>query len=176
MLIGHPLIVQWSAILQAVYSPALVCVKFAILLLYLRVFPQNSRKLRIYTYVIMAFVFAYSFAGFWVQIFACIPQAKIWDVTIQRGHCGMYGLLSFSFMTLSRLITPLPTDSGISSRHLGINAKTLQSPSLSTTGFSVRLSQVEVWLTKCMVLDRARPLLCVGLQRSESHLASSLTT
>ena len=96
------------------YSPALVCVKFSILLMYLRVFPLSSRRLRIYTYTIMAFVFAYSFAGFWIQIFACRPQAKIWDLKIKGGHCvnrnGLSGASSALniFTDLLMILLPIP--------------------------------------------------------------------
>lgn len=97
------------------YSPAIICVKFAILLLYLRIFSHGtSRHFRLYVYGIMAFVFAYSFAGFWIQIFACIPQDKIWDVKIQRGHCVNRNGLSIAssvlniFTDLLMIIIPVP--------------------------------------------------------------------
>lgn len=79
--------------LQAVYSPSMLsCVKLTILLLYLRDF-TIFRKAPVYEYPypIVASDFASSVAGIYIQIFACTPQAKIGDLTLESGHCVNFG-------------------------------------------------------------------------------------
>ncbi|KAI9716645.1 MAG: hypothetical protein M1812_005183 [Candelaria pacifica] len=109
-----PRFLLWSNIFQIMYTPSIIAVKWSILLLYIRIFPATARKFRICTYFLMAFVFAYSFAGFWILIFACKPMAKIWDITIKGGQCVNRNGLAISgsalnmFTDLCMIALPIP--------------------------------------------------------------------
>lgn len=100
--------------MQMAYTPSITTVKWSILLLYIRLFPSSARTFRICTYALMAFVFAYSFAGFWIILFACKPMAKIWDLSIKGGSCVNRNGLSIAGSSLNILtdilmiILPIP--------------------------------------------------------------------
>ncbi|KAI9695410.1 MAG: hypothetical protein M1836_006462 [Candelina mexicana] len=40
----------------------------------------------------MGFVFSYSFAGFWISIFACHPIRRVWDIKLAQDHSGKSGI------------------------------------------------------------------------------------
>ncbi len=79
-------------LMQAMYCPAITCVKGSILLLYLRIFPSSAKAFRICTYAVMGFVFSYAFAGFWISIFACTPTRRVWDIKLAQDHSGKSGI------------------------------------------------------------------------------------
>lgn len=95
-----------------VYLICLLGYKFAILLLYLRLFgvDQNFRYL---TWAVMFFVFGYLFSNLVTQIFGCTPIDKNWKPTIP-GHCivlikAVYAYGSMNFISdLFIFILPLP--------------------------------------------------------------------
>lgn len=62
---------------EVLYNPAMITVKFSILLLYHRIFP--SRKFKIVLWTAATFVLCYSIAGTFVVIFQCVPVRSDWN-------------------------------------------------------------------------------------------------
>lgn len=73
-----------------VYAPTVFFIKLSILLLYLRIFVPN-RKADMFTFVgvhaiLWPTLLFYVIHTFFV-IFICTPREKLWNPTIQHGHC-----------------------------------------------------------------------------------------
>ncbi|MCJ1457821.1 hypothetical protein MMC28_008190 [Mycoblastus sanguinarius] len=78
----HPVSTAKSEIsTEVLYNPAMITVKFSILLLYNRIFP--SPKFKIVLWAVAAFVFCYTVAGISVVIFQCVPVRSDWDPSIK---------------------------------------------------------------------------------------------
>ena len=103
---------QWIFISSATYLVSLLGYKFAILLLYLRIF-NISRTFRYWTWAVMFIVFGYLFSNFITLLFGCTPIAKYWKPDLP-GHCievikADYGYGSLNFITdLIMFVLPLP--------------------------------------------------------------------
>ncbi|KAI9783008.1 MAG: hypothetical protein M1816_001622 [Peltula sp. TS41687] len=73
-------------ILNAIYPILIWLVKSSILLLYIRVLGTCDRT-RNGAIGLIVFTGIYCFAAFIGTIFACTPRRKIWDMSVQGGHC-----------------------------------------------------------------------------------------
>ncbi len=81
----HPVSLAKSEIsTEVLYNPAMITVKFSILLLYHRIFPIPKFKLVLWA--VATFVFCYTVAGTFVVIFQCVPVHSDWDPSI-KPHC-----------------------------------------------------------------------------------------
>jgi hypothetical protein len=65
---------------EIAYTLSLVSTKISILFLYARIFSQD-RKLKMWSYIIAAFVFAWGIAVFLVSVFFCKPVNGFWNQT-----------------------------------------------------------------------------------------------
>ena len=103
---------QWIFISSCLYLIALLGYKFAILLLYLRIFNVN-KTFKYFTWATMFLVFGYLFSNFLTLIFGCTPVDKYWNPAF-TGHCietiqADYAYGSLNFITdLIMFILPLP--------------------------------------------------------------------
>ena len=78
----HPASLAKSEIsTEVLYNPAMITVKFSILLLYHRIFPVPKFKLVLWA--VATFVFCYTVAGTFVVIFQCVPVQSDWDPNIK---------------------------------------------------------------------------------------------
>jgi hypothetical protein len=75
-----------NVVVTSIYPILIILVKFAILLLYVRVLGTCSRTFY-GSIILMVVTFAYNFAGFFALVFACTPRRKIWDVLLPYGRC-----------------------------------------------------------------------------------------
>lgn len=103
---------QWIFVSSCLYWVALLGYKFAILLLYLRIF-NISRTFKYVTWATMFFVFGYLFCNFLTLTFGCTPTGKYWNPAY-TGHCineiqadYAYGAMNF-ISDLIMFILPLP--------------------------------------------------------------------
>lgn len=103
---------KWIFISSCLYWVALLGYKFAILLLYLRIF-NISRTFKYLTWGTMFFVFGYLFCNFLTLTFGCTPTGKYWNPAF-TGHCineiqADYAYGSMNFISdLIMFILPLP--------------------------------------------------------------------
>lgn len=103
---------QWIFISSIVYLISLLGYKFAILLLYLRLFGVD-KNFRYSTWTVMFFVFGYLFSNLLTQIFGCAPVDKFWKPKTP-GHClvltkAVYAYGSMNFISdLFIFVLPLP--------------------------------------------------------------------
>ena len=75
----------WISIASEFYVLSLMGYKFAILLLYLRIYNVN-RTFRWACYVTMFVIFGYLFSNLWTEFFGCDPPQKTWMSNLP-GHC-----------------------------------------------------------------------------------------
>ena len=75
----------WISIASLFYVLSLMGYKFAILLLYLRIWGVN-RTFRWVVYATMFVVFGYLFSNLWTEFFGCDPPQKTWQQDLP-GHC-----------------------------------------------------------------------------------------
>ncbi|KAL8791061.1 MAG: hypothetical protein Q9213_000268 [Squamulea squamosa] len=68
--------------MEVLYNPAMITVKFSILLLYHRIFP--SRKFKMILWAVAAFATCYTIASTFVLIFQCVPIQADWDIKVKR--------------------------------------------------------------------------------------------
>lgn len=68
------------------YGVAMLCSKWAICLLYKRIFVV--KPFRIATYIVMAITFGWALLAFTVTWAFCVPIAFNWNKTIADGHCA----------------------------------------------------------------------------------------
>ena len=81
----HPVSLAKSEIsTEVLYNPAMITVKFSILLLYHRIFPIPTFKLVLWA--VATFIFCYTVAGTFVVIFQCVPVHSDWDPSV-KPHC-----------------------------------------------------------------------------------------
>lgn len=81
--VKHPVSFAKSEIAtEVLYNPAMITVKFSILLLYHRIFP--SVKFKMLLWAVAAFTTCYTIASILVLIFQCVPVRADWDPTLQR--------------------------------------------------------------------------------------------
>ena len=79
--IKHPVsTVKSEVATEVLYNPAMITVKFSILLLYHRIFP--TQKFKYVLWAVAAFVTAYTIAGTFVVIFQCVPVKADWNPTV----------------------------------------------------------------------------------------------
>lgn len=96
---------------EVFYCPAIACVKFSVLLLYRRIFP--NRGFRIIIWSLGAFIVCYSLVLFFGIIFQCKPIRGAWDPTVEA-KCIDLGLIILItsalnvFTDVSTLCLPLP--------------------------------------------------------------------
>ena len=75
----------WISIASLFYVLSLMGYKFAILLLYLRIYGVN-RTFRWTVYATMFLIFGYLFCNLWTEFFGCDPPQKTWQQQLP-GHC-----------------------------------------------------------------------------------------
>ncbi|KAI4150138.1 MAG: hypothetical protein L6R39_002333 [Caloplaca ligustica] len=75
---------------ECLYVGALLGIKFSILALYDRIFPQKAFK-RVLV-AVATFVLVWSIVIFFMSIFQCVPIRANWDLTV-KGRCMNYGLV-----------------------------------------------------------------------------------
>lgn len=81
----HPVSLAKSEIsTEVLYNPAMITVKFSILLLYHRIFP--SPKFKLVLWAVAIFILCYTIAGTFVVIFQCVPVQSDWDPSV-KPHC-----------------------------------------------------------------------------------------
>ena len=81
----HPVSFTKSVIAtEVLYNPAMITVKFSILLLYHRIF--QNRKFKRLLWAVAAFVLLYTIAGTLVVIFQCAPVHADWD-SVKNRRC-----------------------------------------------------------------------------------------
>lgn len=103
---------EWIFISSIVYLISLLGYKFAILLLYLRLFAVD-KKFRYSTWTVMFFVFGYLFSNLLTQVFGCTPIDKFWKPKT-FGHClvltkAVYAYGSMNFISdFFIFVLPLP--------------------------------------------------------------------
>ena len=102
----------WIGIASEFYVLSLMGYKFAILLLYLRIYSIN-RAFRWACYITMFAIFGYLFSNLWTEFFGCNPPQKSW-MTKLPGHCidGIksdyaYGSLNW-ISDLALFVLPIP--------------------------------------------------------------------
>lgn len=93
------------------YCPAIACVKFSVLLLYRRIFP--NRHFRILTWFLAAFIVCYSLVLFLGVIFQCMPIRGAWNPTIEAKciDLGLIIVITSALNVLTDVLTlclPLP--------------------------------------------------------------------
>ncbi|KAK4031578.1 hypothetical protein C8A01DRAFT_51390 [Parachaetomium inaequale] len=95
----------------AFYVFGMATIKTSILLLYHRIFPnQTFRKALL---VLGALIFAWAMAAFFLSILTCVPVESSWDITIQ-GRCINYGTVTLVIgifnilMDFIILVYPMP--------------------------------------------------------------------
>lgn len=113
--ITPPLMEQWllwTSIASAFYVFSLMGYKFAILLLYLRIYSIN-RAFRWACYITMFAIFGYLISNLFTEYFGCDPPQKTWNKELP-GHCinGVksdyaYGSLNW-ISDLVLFILPIP--------------------------------------------------------------------
>ncbi|KAI1325108.1 hypothetical protein F5Y16DRAFT_423327 [Xylariaceae sp. FL0255] len=93
------------------YAWGMGCVKFSILLLYHRIFPE--KRFRQVLLCLAALVLSWSLTGFFTSIFNCYPIEAAWDTSI-KGFCINYaettlimGILNI-MIDFVLLLTPMP--------------------------------------------------------------------
>ena len=62
---------------EVLYTPASTSIKFSVLLLYSRLFP--NRTLKVVSYCIAGFLFIFGFAQMLSVVIQCTPPAALWD-------------------------------------------------------------------------------------------------
>lgn len=93
------------------YCPAIACVKFSVLLMYRRIFPNP--RFRIILWSLGALIVCYSLVLLFCVIFQCKPIRGVWDPMIEAKciHLSIIILLTSSlnvFTDVSTLCLPLP--------------------------------------------------------------------
>lgn len=96
---------------EVFYCPAIACVKFSVLLLYRRIFP--NRGFRIITWSLGAFIICYSLVLFFGIIFQCKPIRGAWDPTVEAKCIDLGRIILITsalnvFTDVSTLCLPLP--------------------------------------------------------------------
>jgi len=91
---------HWS--FQITYKPTVALNKISILLLYLRIMPQQMYRIMIFSLLTLVSLFcvATSIAG----VFQCVPVQKAWHKGMKTGHCynlvaAWYSNAVFSIVT-----------------------------------------------------------------------------
>ena len=78
ILVKHPLsATKVELAIEVLYHPAMITVKFSILLLYNRLFP--NQRFRLLLWAVAVFTVCYTVAGIFVVIFQCVPFHTYWD-------------------------------------------------------------------------------------------------
>lgn len=98
---------------ETLYTPASTCIKFSVLLLYRRIFP--NKKLKIVSWCITGFLITFALAQMLSVIIQCTPTAALWDpFSYPDAVCDNYvpALILFAAINAATDITilclPLP--------------------------------------------------------------------
>ncbi len=109
--LGHPLMV-WQLFVpaQLLWGAANSCIKFSILDLYIRIFPNPI--FRRICYSTMALTGCYFITVFLEAFLMCRPITYNWDKNVPGGHCGnenlAYLIAGITNLLLDTLVVALP--------------------------------------------------------------------
>ncbi|KAF1963754.1 hypothetical protein CC80DRAFT_557679 [Byssothecium circinans] len=103
ILTGH---LKKNKVIEWLYLPSVTFPKLAILILYTRVFAQQSRALRYIAYATGASMVLLLLLGTWAPYFLCQPFAYNWDKTIEGGKC-VDVLKVYRWISFPNIITDL---------------------------------------------------------------------
>ena len=93
---------QWASATVVIYVPATALPKVAILIHYLRIYPEKNFRIVVYT--VLSVTVGYMIAICLVLIFRCHPLAKNWNPTLP-GHCIL--LLPYVWNGILNVMTDL---------------------------------------------------------------------
>ncbi|KAF2640083.1 hypothetical protein P280DRAFT_427800, partial [Massarina eburnea CBS 473.64] len=95
-----------NKVIEWLYLPSVTFPKLAILLVYTRVFTQNSRFLRYLAYGTGTSMVLLLTFGVWAPYMICQPFAYNWDKTIEGGECGDI-LMAYRWISFPNILTDL---------------------------------------------------------------------
>lgn len=102
---------QFAIATELFYCPAIACVKFSVLLLYRRIFPNP--RFRIILWSLGALIICYSLVLVFCVIFQCKPIRGVWDPMIDAKCINLSNIILLTsslnvFTDVSTLCLPLP--------------------------------------------------------------------